>query len=125
MKCLVSLRNHYRRWIRRSLLEPDRTSEKLNESRVFVELTTYIENAVYSGTLLFKLSEIHVLYVNCLEDLGIKKAINKTRLMVRLLEHFPEVLEKFDGRNTFIVFKKGIENMLKKALKKRDSRKML
>ncbi len=67
-----------------------RTSGKFNESRVFVELTSYIEKAVYSGTLLFKLSEIHVLYVNCLEDLGIKMAINKTRLKVRLLEHFPE-----------------------------------
>ena len=92
---------------------------------MFVELTSYIEKAVYSETLLFKLSEIHVLYVNCLEDLGIKKAISKTRLKVCLLEHFPEVLEQFDGRNTFIVFKKGIENMLKEALKKRDSRKML
>ncbi len=67
---------------------------------MFVELTSYIEKAVYSGTLLFKLSEIHVLYVNRLEDLGIKKAINKTRLKVRLLEHFPEALEQFDGRNT-------------------------
>ena len=76
LKCLVSLRNRYRSCIRRSLLEPDRTSEKLNESKVFVELTSYIEKAVYSGTLLIKLSEIHVLYVNRLEDLGIKKAIN-------------------------------------------------
>ena len=69
LKCLVSLRNRHRSSIRRSLLEPDRTSEKLNESIVFVELTIYIEKAVYSGTLLFKLSEIHVLYVNCLEYL--------------------------------------------------------
>ena len=61
LKCLVSLRNRYRSCIRRSLLEPDRTSEKLNESRVFVVLTSYIEKAVYSGTLLFKLSEIHEL----------------------------------------------------------------
>ena len=58
--------------------------------------------------------------MNRLEDLGIKKAINKTRLKVRLLEHFPEALEQFDGRNTVIVFKKGMENMLKEALKKRD-----
>ena len=121
LKCLVSLRNRYRICIRRSLLEPDRTSEKLNESRVYVELTSYIEKAVYSGTLLFKLSEIHVLYVNRLEDLGIKKAINKTRLKVSFLEHFPEALEQFDGKNTVIVvFKKGMENILKEALKKLD-----
>ena len=83
-------------------------------------LLNYIKKTVYSGTLLFKLSEIHVLYVNILEDLGIKKAINKTRLKVCLLEHFPEALEQFDGRNTVIVFKKGMENMMKEALKKRD-----
>ena len=58
--------------------------------------------------------------MNRLEDLGIKKAINKTRLKVSLLEHFPEVLEQFDGKNTVIVFKKGMENMLQEALKKCD-----
>ena len=58
--------------------------------------------------------------MNCLEDLGIQKAINKSRLKIRLLEHFPDALELFDGRNTVIVFKKGMENMLKEALKKRD-----
>ena len=36
------------------------------------------------------MSEIHVLHVNRLKDLGIKKAINKSRLKVRLLEHFPD-----------------------------------
>ena len=58
--------------------------------------------------------------MNHLKDLGIKKAINKTRLKVRLLEHFPEALEQFDDRNTVIVFKKGMENMMKEALKKCD-----
>ncbi len=49
-----------------------------------------LEQALYFGTLLFILSEIHTLYVNCLEDLGIKIAINKTRLKNQLLEHFSE-----------------------------------
>ena len=37
------------------------TDKKLNESRVFVhvELTSYIEKAVDSGTLLFLLSDVH------------------------------------------------------------------
>ena len=55
-----------------------------------------------------------------LEDLGIKKAINKTRLKVKLLEHLPEAHEQFDGRNIVIAFKKGMESMLRVALKKRD-----
>jgi len=38
----------------------------------------------------------------------------------RLLEHFKEAQEQFDGRNTFFVFKEGICNMIQDALKKRD-----
>ena len=38
--------------VTRALLEPEKTSEKLNESRAFVELANYIERSVYSGTLL-------------------------------------------------------------------------
>lgn len=51
----------------------------MNECRAFVELTSYIEKAVDSGILLFKLSEIHSMYVNRLEDLGIIKLVNKTQ----------------------------------------------
>ena len=108
LKCLVSLRNRYRSCTRRALLELKMTSEKLNESRAFVELANYIERSVYSGTLLFRLSELHMLYVSRLENLGIKKAINKTRLKVQLLEHFPEAQEQFNGRIIVIIFKEGI-----------------
>ena len=80
LKCLVSLRNRYRSCTRRALLELETTSEKLNESRAFVELANYIEISVYSGTLLFRLSELHMLYMSRLENFGIKKSINKTRL---------------------------------------------
>ena len=38
-----------------ALLEPEKTNEKLNESRAFLELANYFERSVYSGTLLFKL----------------------------------------------------------------------
>ena len=51
-----------------------------------------------------------------LENFGIKKSINKTRLKVQLLEHFPEAQELFDGRNV-IIFKEGMKNMLRNALK--------
>lgn len=120
LKCLVNLRNRYRGHIRKSSLVTEKESEKLNESRAFVELVSYIEKAVYSGTLLFKLSEIHTLYVNRLEDLGITKAINRTRLKAQLLEHFSEAQEQFDGKNVVIVFQKGMESMLREALKKHN-----
>jgi len=44
--------------------EKQDSNEKYNESRAFVELT-YIQKAVESGTPLFKLSEVHSLYVIC------------------------------------------------------------
>ena len=62
----------------------------MTESRAFVELTSYIEMSVNAGTLLFKLSELHSLYVNRLEKLDIKKTINKTRLKEQLLQQFSD-----------------------------------
>ncbi len=46
--------------------------------------------------------------------------VNKTRLKTDLLEHFSEAQEQNDGKNTVIVFEKGMQDMLKEALKKRD-----
>ena len=92
----------------------------MNESRAFVELVNYIEISVHSGTLLFRFSELHSYAVySRLENFGIKKSINKTRLKVQLLEHFPEAQEQFDGRNV-IIFKEGMKDMLRNALKKRN-----
>ena len=119
-KCLINLRNRYRSCIRKAVLESEETGEKLNESRAFVKLANYIERSVFSGTLFFKLSELHMLYVSRLEDLGIKKAINKTRLKLQLLENFPEAQEQRDGKKVIIVFKKGMESMLRDAMKKRN-----
>lgn len=62
----------------------------MNEARIFVELAGYIGMSVKAGTLIFKLSELHTLYVNRLEELNIIKTINKTRLKEQLLEPFPD-----------------------------------
>ena len=92
----------------------------MSESRVFVELITYIEKAVESGALIFRLADLHSLYVNRLGNLNITKSINKTRLKSDILHHFSEAQEQCDGKNTIIVFKKGMQNMLKEELKKRN-----
>ena len=89
-------------------------------SRVFVKLASYVKKEVNSGKPLIKLSELHSLYESRLEDLGNAKSVNKTRLKERLLEYFKEAQEQFDGRNTFLVFKEGMRNMIQDALKKRD-----
>ena len=70
-------------------------------SRVFVKLASYVKKEVNSGKPLIKLSELHSLYES-------------------RLEYSKEAQEQFDGRNTFLVFKEGMRNMIQDALKKRD-----
>ena len=120
LPCLVKLRNKYRGFTRKACQTPDYTDEKMTESRAFIELTNYIEKSVDSGMFLFKLSEIHSLYENRLMELGIQKVVNKTRLKDDLLDFFSEAQEQREGRNIVLVFKEGMRQMLKDALKKRD-----
>jgi len=123
LKCLTSLRNRYRSYFRQKHQEEEKvhTAEhNMNLSRVFVELVSYMEKAVSSGTSLFKLSEIYSLYVTRLQDLGVSKGYNKTKLKERLLEQFPEAQQQFDGRNTVITFNKAVQDMLREALQTRN-----
>ena len=61
------------------------------------------------------------MHIQRLEDIGIKKNINKTRLKIALLEHFNGTLqEQTDERNTVLVFMEAISGLLKGALKQRD-----
>ena len=65
LNCLTNVRNLYRSHIRKLNQEEEKArtaEENMNISRVFVELISYIEKAVNSGTLFFKLSEIHSLH---------------------------------------------------------------
>jgi hypothetical protein len=117
---LVKLRNRYRTYSRKANQESQNTDEQMKKSIALVELTTYIKKSVDSGTLLFKLSELHSMYTYHLQSQDVNKLINKTRLKNYLLEHFPEAQEQNDGKNIIIIFEKGMKNMLKDALKKRD-----
>lgn len=58
------------------------------------------------------------MYVNRLENMGVNKMINKTRLKSYLLDQFPDAHEQHDDRNTIIIFKEGMRNMLRDVLKK-------
>ena len=111
-KCLIELKNRYRSHVRKPNKDKQNIDENVCTSRVFVELASYVKKEVNSGKLLFKLSELHSLYENRLEDLGNANSVNKTRLKERFLEYFKEAQEQFDGRNTFLVFKEGMHNMM-------------
>jgi hypothetical protein len=119
LRCLVDLRNEHRS-LKRTAPDQDTEDEKVNESIAFVELVCYVKQHVEQGTLLFKLSKLHSLYVDRLENLGIKKTINRTRLKNKLLEHFPDAQDLRDGKNNIIVFDEGMRKILKDALKKQD-----
>ena len=74
-----------------------------------------------NGTLLFKLSEMSSFYIQRLQDLGIKKTINKGRLSIALLEHYNGILqEQTDGRNTILIFREAITSLFKEALKQHE-----
>lgn len=79
--CLTKFRNSHRSLkSKEDNMDDDSLNEMINESRAFIELTTYIETSVDEGKMLFKLSELHSMYEARLRDLGIPKEINKTRL---------------------------------------------
>ena len=120
LTCMVHLRNRYCSLNRKTNQRAVNTDEEMNESRAFVELTRHIEKFVDSGTLLFKPSEIHSLYVHRLAELGIKKLVNKTRLKDNLLELFTEAQEQCDGTNIIATFKESMRNMLRDVMKNRD-----
>ena len=119
LKCLIELKNRYRNHVRRSNKNKQNINENVCNSRVFVELASYVKKEVNSGKVLCKLSELHSLYESRLEYLGNAKSVSKTRLKEHLLEYFKEAREQFDGRNTFLVLKEGMRNMIQDALKKR------
>ena len=115
LKCLNTLRKS------RQKAESGRRKDKqrMSESRVFVELAIYIEKAVDSGTLLFKLSDLHSLYVTRLKDLGIVKTVNKTRLKDFILNYFQGAQEQYDGRNTILIFNSNVKYAERSFKKKR------
>ena len=78
----------------------------------------YTDRCVESGALLFKLSELHGIFVSHLQSVDIHKAINETRLKEQILQRLPEVLEQFDEWNTVLIIESGMRTMLRVVIKK-------
>lgn len=86
-----------------------------------MELISYIENSVETGTFIFKLAELYCIFQGRLKDLGVDITINKTRLKIQLLDHFVDKCqEQSDGKNVLIVFNEGMKKLLKNATSFRD-----
>jgi len=71
----------------------------MSKSKVFVELITFMKKSVDSSMLLFRLADLHTLYINHLGDLGIRKTVNKKN---DILKHFSEAQEQSDGLLLFL-----------------------
>ncbi len=60
---------------------------------------SHIEDELENGIFIFKLSELHSLFDDNLHDFGIDKAINRTRLKIKLLDYFfGDCQEQCDGK---------------------------
>ena len=123
MKCLTNLRNKHRSFQRKmksaELLDAEE-EERFNEARAFVELVEYIEDSVENGTLFFPLPELHSLFENRLSVLGYPKSVNRLRLKNKILDHFQEAHEQDDGKQTVLIFRNGLQNIVKEALQEHD-----
>ena len=90
----------------------------MSEAGAFAELTYYMKSSTENGTFLFKLSNLHQLYVARLHNLNFNNTVNKTRLKNRIIEYFHgNIQEQTDGRNTFLGSEKDMELLVKDALK--------
>ena len=118
LACLAGLRNRHCSFIRQNQDSHSSYTEDLKtQARAFVELITYVENAVEDSTFCFKFSLLRQLYESRLHILGIDKEINKVRFKKQVLEYFTNAQEQSDGKNKVLVFEKGIQQMLKQTMK--------
>ena len=87
LTCLTELRNRHRSKKTRQFQESSESQneEQKNEARAFIELTSSIENSVEDGIFNFKLVDLRKLYEKRLQDLGIRKEINKSRFKEKIL----------------------------------------
>ena len=93
---------------------------KLLEARALSELFEYIKESMQEEKYLFKLEELHSLFINRLRCYGIETTKNKTRLKEKILEEFPDATEQTDGKNTIIAFPDGMKRVMRDAMMKQD-----
>jgi len=120
-KCMLAYKRRYTAYVRSCKeTEASTNDDSAAEPRTFAELISFMESSAESGTLLFKLSSLHDLYVSRLHNLQVDKSVNKTRLKNRIIEHYHgEIQEQTDGKNTLMVFNQGMEKLLKSATVKK------
>ena len=120
--CFSTFKNKYRAVQRAQNNLIISQAHQLIQAQVFADLISHIEESIESGTFIFKLSELHGMYLSELKELGIERSVHRTRLKLQILDHFlGECQEQLsDGKSIVLVFNQGIKNMLKEAVDSRD-----
>ena len=77
-KCMTNLTNRHRAFLRQSQDCQSGEEDEKNEARAFVGLISFMESCVDDGKYVLTLTELHELYINRLQDFGIKKEVNRT-----------------------------------------------
>ena len=120
-KCMTNPTNCHRAFLRQSQDCQSSEEDEKNEGIAFVELISFMESFIDDGKYVLTLTELHQLYINRLQDFGIKKEVNRTRLKSRILTHFPGKLqEQSDGKTVLLVFNEGMASILREELWKHD-----
>ena len=116
-KCMTNLTNRHRAFLCHSRDCQSGEEDEKNEGIAFVELISFMESFIDDGKYVLTLTELHQLYINRLQDCGIKKEVNGTRLKSRILTHFPGKLqEQSDGKTVLQVFNEGMASILREEL---------
>ena len=114
---MTNLTNCHRAFLRQSQDCQSGEEDEKNDAIAFVELISFMESFIDVLTL----TELHQLYINRLQDFGIKKEVNRTSLKSRILTHFTGKLqEQSDGKTVLLVFNEGMASFLREELWKHD-----
>ena len=92
-KCMTNLTNRHRAFLCQIQDCQSGEEDKKNEARALVELILFMESCLDDGEYILTLTELQ-LYMNRLQDFGIAKEVNKTRLKSRILSQFPGKLQE-------------------------------
>ncbi len=96
--------------------------DRLIEVETFARLVSHIEERIVNGIFVFKLSELHKVYTDLLLEFGINMDVHKTRLKLKILNHFTSNCQEqlCDGKSITLVFNRSLKDMLKEAVDYRD-----
>ena len=93
---------------------------KESEARAFGELIRYIENEFENGVYLYRLDDLYPFYVNWINELGIEKVADKTRLN-QITDYFDDsLLEQSTGKKKIFIYSEEMKKCLKEHLEFSD-----